>query len=370
MRIGLIAGPWIPVPPPSYGGTERVVDSLARGFAAAGHEVLLAVPSDSECPVPRVSGMRVSEPAELGSTLSELSHVIRAYQGMRGVDLIHDHTMAGPLYAHRPSSVPVVTTIHGRLTPAAADIYRAVGRTASIIAISRDQVTHAPDVPIARVIHHGLDLSTVPTGTGKGGYACFVGRVCPDKGLVEAIAIARKAEIPLRIAAKMREPDELRFYREVVKPLLGPNEDFMGEITDDEKYALMGNAVAFLNPIQWPEPFGLVMIESLATGTPVVGTPVGSAPEVVDHGVTGFLASLAELPALLLGVASLSREACRASVAERFSSARMVADHLELFASVLEQGQSFGVPDPGAVHENQMRDPLGRGVGNRGPAGI
>jgi glycosyltransferase involved in cell wall biosynthesis len=362
MRIGLISGPWIPVPPAAYGGTERVVDSLARGFAAAGHEVLLAVPSDSECPVPRVSGMRVSEPAELGSTLSELSHVIRAYRGMHDVDVIHDHTMAGPLYAHRPHSVPVVTTIHGRLTPAAADIYRAVGRTASIIAISRDQVTHAPDVPIARVIHHGMDVSMVPRGTGKGGYACFVGRVSPDKGLVEAIAIARKAGIPLRIAAKMREPDELRFYQEVVKPLLGSNEEFMGEISDDEKYALMGNAVAFLNPIQWPEPFGLVMIEALATGTPVVGTPVGSAPEVVDHGVTGFLATLADLPSLLLRAASLSRAACRASVEERFSAGRMVADHLQLFARVLEQRLPSGVPDRRAVHENQMRDPLGRGA--------
>src|SRR5688500_11837032 len=124
MRIGLIAGPWIPVPPPAYGGTERVVDSLARGFAEAGHEVVLAVPSDSECPGLRVPDMRKAETAELGVTLSELSHVIRAYRGMGGVDIIHDHTMAGPLYPHRPPGVPVVTTIHCQLTPPAVDIYR------------------------------------------------------------------------------------------------------------------------------------------------------------------------------------------------------------------------------------------------------
>lgn len=358
MRIGLIAGPWIPVPPPAYGGIERVVDSLARGFAAAGHEVLLAVPSDSECPVPRVSGMRVSEPAELGSTLSELSHVIRAYRGMRGMDVIHDHTLAGPLYTHRPSLVPLVTTIHGRLTPSAVDVYRAIGRSASIIAISRDQVSHAPDVPIARVIHHGLDLSTVPRGAGQGGYVCFVGRMCPDKGVLEAIAIARKAGFPLRIAAKMREPEELRYFREVVEPRLGSNEEFVGEIGDAEKYVLMGDAYAFLNPIQWPEPFGLVMIEALATGTPVVGTPVGAAPEVVDHGTTGYLASVSDLPALLPRAAALSRTACRASVEERFSSHRMVADHLELFGQILEQRLTFGVPDPPTVHENQIQDSL------------
>ena len=215
--------------------------------------------------------MRQAEPAELGFTLSELSHVIRAYRGMRGVDIIHDHTMAGPLYPHRPASVPVVTTIHCQLTPSAVDVYRAIGKTASIVAISRDQVSHAPDVPVARVIHHGMDLAAVPTGSGQGGYACFVGRMSPDKGPAQAIAIARKAGIPLRLAAKMREPEEMRYFREVIEPLMGPNEEFIGELANAEKYALMGEAFAFLNPIQWSEPFGLVMIEALATGTPVSG---------------------------------------------------------------------------------------------------
>ena len=235
------------------------------------------------------------------------------------MDIIHDHTLAGPLYLCRPSAVPVVTTIHGPLTPSAVDLYRAIGRNASIIAISRDQVSHAPTVPVTRVIHHGLDLSAVPQGTGQGGYACFVGRMCPDKGVVEAIAIARKAGIPLHIAAKMREPEELRYFREVVKPLLGTNEEFIGELGDAEKYALMGEALAFLNPIQWAEPFGLVMIEAMATGTPVVGTPIGSAPEIVQHGTTGFLAPVDELAALLPRAAGLSRAACRAAVEARFS---------------------------------------------------
>ena len=362
MRIGLIAGPWIPVPPPTYGGTERVVDLLARGFVAAGHEVLLAVPSDSECPVTRIPGLGASEPATLGTSLSELSHVIRAYSGMRGVDIIHDHTLAGPLYLCRPSSVPVVTTIHGPLTPPAVDVYRAIGRNASIIAISRDQVSHAPTVPVTRVIHHGLDLAAVPSGSGQGGYVCFVGRMCPDKGVMEAIAIARKAEIPLHIAAKMREPDELRYFREVVKPHLGANEEFIGELGDAEKYALMGEALAFLNPIQWSEPFGLVMIEAMATGTPVVGTPIGSAPEIVDHGITGFLAPMEELAALLPRAAALSRTACRAAVEARFSAERMVADHLDLFAGILESQLRTGVQDRPALNENQIQDPPTRGA--------
>jgi glycosyltransferase involved in cell wall biosynthesis len=352
MRIGLVAGPWIPVPPVTYGGTERVVDSLARGFAAAGHEVLLAAPTDSTCPVPRVAGMRRSVPDELNTSLSELSHVARAYERLGDVDIIHDHTLAGPLLAHRPGRIPVVTTIHCRLDAEAADIYRAIGRTASIIAISRDQGLHAPDVPVTRVIHHGMDVASVPVGSGSGGYLCFVGRACPDKGLLEAVVIARRAGIPLRIAAKMRQPDEIRYFREVVKPMLGPDDEVVAEVDDASKYRLMGEAVAFLNPIQWSEPFGLVMIEALATGTPVVGTPIGSAPEIVEQGRTGFLADAENLADLVPAAAALDRAGCRRAVEERFSAGRMVADHLQLYSELIERRTSAGVPDGGRVHQN------------------
>ncbi|MBT8161940.1 MULTISPECIES: glycosyltransferase family 4 protein [Arthrobacter] len=335
MRIGLIAGPWITVPPITYGGTERVVDSLARGLVAAGHEVVLAAPADSECPVPRAPGMRDAEPAELGFTLSELSHVVRAYRGMGGVNLIHDHTLAGPLYGSRLVAAPVVTTIHSLLTPPAIDIYRAAAETVSIVAISRDQVSRVPELPVARIIHHGMDLSVVPEGSGKGGYACFVGRMSPDKGVAEAIAIAREAGIPLKIAVKMRAPDEKRYFEEVIQPLLGSNEELIGEISDADKYALMGEASVFLNPIRWAEPFGLVMIEALATGTPVVGTPVGAAPEIISDGVTGYLGSVDELAGLARSATALDRKACRTAVERNFSAARMVADHISLYEQIL-----------------------------------
>jgi glycosyltransferase involved in cell wall biosynthesis len=322
---------------------------------AAGHDVLLAVASDSRCPAPRVAGMRQSEPAEIGSTLSELSHIIRAYEGMQGVDIIHDHTLAGPFCPLRPPGVPVVTTIHGLLTPAAAEIYRASGTNTSIIAISRDQTSHAPDVPVTKVIHHGMELSTVPLGSGRGGYVCFVGRMCPDKGVLEAIQVARKAGIPLKIAAKMREPEEVRYFQDVIRPLMGPNEEFLGELGDAEKYRLMGEAMAFLNPIQWSEPFGLVMIESLATGTPVVGTPIGSAPEIVEHGRTGYLAATDRLADLLPAAAGLSRAECRARVEERFSAERMVADHLRLFAQLLQATRpAAAAPDDISLHQNRL----------------
>ncbi|WP_457948095.1 glycosyltransferase family 4 protein [Pseudarthrobacter sp. alpha12b] len=353
MRIGLVTGPWIPVPPATYGGTERVVDTLARGFAAAGHEVLLAAPADSTCPVQIAPGMRAAGYEGMGTTISELSHIVRAYEGLQDVDIIHDHTMAGPLYLHRPDGVPVATTIHGPIHAQAADIYRAIARRAAVIAISRDQASHAPDVPVTRVIHHGMDLSAVPVGTGSGGYLCFVGRSCPDKGLLEAITIARKAGMHLKIAVKMRDPDEVRFFREVIEPILGTNEDFVGEVDDAAKYQLMGGAMAFLNPIQWSEPFGLVMIEALATGTPVIGTLIGAAPEIVDHGRTGFLGRTDELAGFVPAAAALDRSVCRKDVEDRFSAERMVAEHLELYGDLIAGRMLPGVPDASPVDQNR-----------------
>ncbi|WP_309812383.1 glycosyltransferase family 4 protein [Pseudarthrobacter sulfonivorans] len=368
MRIGLIAAPWIPIPPAGYGGIERVVDSLARGFIAAGHDVLLAAASDSTCPAPLVEGMRESQPADLGFTLSELSHVVRAYDGLGGMDIIHDHTLAGPLIA-RKSSVPVVTTIHGPLTLASADLYRAMAPNTAIISISRDQASKVPDVPITRVIHHGMDVSAVPVGSGNGGYVCFVGRMCPDKGVLEAIRIAQAAGIPLRLAAKMREPAELTYFHDVIEPLLGANEEFLGELGDDDKFRLMGEALAFLNPIQWSEPFGLVMIESLATGTPVVGTPIGSAPEIVDHGRTGFLAPTEELHRFISLAESLDRSHCRDRALKLFSTEKMVGNHLDLYAKLVEKSQAAGVPERSYEDQNQIRGAVSRAP-ESGPVSI
>ena len=334
MRIGLIAGPWYTIPPAGYGGIELVVDALARGFSRAGHEVLLAAAADSTCPVERLSGMRVSEPDLVGFTSSELSHVIDAYAGMDGmVDLVHDHTLAGPLYRGRPERLPVVTTIHSELTPAFAAVYAAASRDTTLIAISKSQVSSALADRVAAVIPHGMEVAAVPVGHGQGGYACFLGRMCPDKGVVEAIEVAQLAGIPLRIAAKMREPAEVQYYHDVVEPLQGPDVEFLGEVGGADKYELLGAAMALLNPIQWMEPFGLVMIEAMATGTPVVATPTGSAPEIIDDGVSGFLASSPEdLARLLLRTADLDRRTVRAQAEERFSTERMVDEHLALYA--------------------------------------
>src|SRR4051794_33670059 len=275
MRIGLIAPPGVPVPPPAYGGTESVVDRLARGLLRAGHEVLLAASANSSCPVPQGGGSEEAGQAApvCADSITELRPVIRSYAAMTDVDVVHDHTMIGPLYRHAPALTPVVTTAHGPFNATLGPVYRAM-RGVAVLAISYHQAATARGVPLAGVIHHGLDIDSVPEGRGNGGYASFLGRMSPEKGAREAALVARAAGVPLRIAAKLREPAEQEYFDAEVKPLLCSDVEFLGELGYVDKLDLVGGSFALLNPIQWAEPFGLVMIEALATGTPVVATPV------------------------------------------------------------------------------------------------
>ncbi|QCO99880.1 glycosyltransferase family 4 protein [Arthrobacter sp. 24S4-2] len=344
MRIGLIAPPWLTVPPRRYGGTEVVVDGLARGLAAAGHEVVLAAPSGSTCPVTLVPDMPepCQDTSELWTATAELYHVARAYAALQDMELVHDHTVAGPFFRYRPDALPVVTTSHGPFSSRLGDLYGLMGPDVSLVAISRHQAA-AAKVRIARVIHHGIDVDAVPVGDGNGGYAVFLGRMSPDKGPREAVLIAREAGVRLLMAARIQGAEERDYFDSQVAPLFGPGVEFLGELTVAEKYQLMGGAVAFLNPIQWPEPFGLVMIEALATGTPVVGTPSGSAPEIVDDGVTGYLrGTIRELAEALVLASALDRGACRGAAEARFSLGRMVAEHIALYRDVLQDRRPDG----------------------------
>jgi glycosyltransferase involved in cell wall biosynthesis len=338
MRIGLVSTPWIPVPPPAYGGTEAAVDRLARGLVAAGHEVLLAATGDSTCPVPTIAAT-VSSAGLIDESHVQLAHVARAYEALGGQDLVHDHTTCGPLYRHRPAGLSVVTTNHNPFTGDWAAVYRAIARDVPIIALSREHARTARPIPVAAVILHGLDVESIEVGTGRGGYAFFLGRMSPDKGVREAILAARRAGVPLLLAAKMRRSDEYAYFQDVVTPLLGPDVEYVGEIGGKEKYGLLGEATLLLNPAQWSEPFGLVIVEALATGTPVVCTTAGAAPELVIEGVTGFLRDDIEgLAAAIRAVPGLSRAACRRDAEDRFGTARMVTDHLRFYESVLAQG--------------------------------
>jgi glycosyltransferase involved in cell wall biosynthesis len=337
VRIGIIAPPWLPVPPPGYGGTEVVVDHLARGVQTAGHEVLLCATADSTCPVPIASTFpRAVGTAGPGSA-PELSHVIAGYAAVVdwGADVVHDHTLVGPLYGTR-TGVPIVTTNHGPFEGELAEYYRIVAEDVGVVAISRHHASTAGATPIAAVIHHGLDVDAITPGPGRGGFALFLGRMNPDKGADRAIRIAKAAGVPLKIASKMQEPEEEAYFHEAVEPLLGGNVEFLGEVDGAAKDDLLSDALCLLNPVDWPEPFGMVMAEALAHGTPVLAMPCGSVPELIDDGVTGFIRGTErELSEVLPEVSSLDRTVCRQAAVERFSTGRMVDDHLALYRSVV-----------------------------------
>jgi len=334
VRVGLVAPPWIPVPPPSYGGTESVIDNLARGLAARGHDVRLFTVGESTCPVARCSLFdHAVQP--IGATVAEAAHVLRAYECLSDCDIVHDHTMIGPLTWARVDQGPaVVTTNHGEFTAMTRAVYRAIAARVPVIAISHAQRESAPEVPVAAVIHHGVDLDVYRYGPG-GDYLLFVGRMNPDKGVHDAIRLARRAGRRLVVVSKIWEDVERKYFDDVVRPLLGPDVELLTEATLAERVELFRHAAALLNTIRWPEPFGLVMVEALACGTPVIGFPRGAAPEIVDNGETGFL-DCDEDVLLRAPIESIDRHACRAAVERRFSVARMAQDHETLYERVLD----------------------------------
>lgn len=252
MRIAIVAPPWLPVPPPAYGGTENVLDALARGLRNAGHEVLLCTTGDSTCPVERVFAFEKAVGIGRGSSVDEIRHVTYAYSRLEDVDVVHDHTLVGPLHSAAFPGLPVVTTNHGPFNADLIDLYRTISGRVPVVAISRHQASTALGVSIAAVVHHGVSLHDFPVGRGGGGYALFLGRMHSGKAPHVAARIARKAGIPLRIAAKMSEPDERAYFEAMVRPLLSNEITFVGEVDRQTKLELLGGAECLLNPIAWP----------------------------------------------------------------------------------------------------------------------
>ncbi|HEY6480772.1 MAG TPA: glycosyltransferase family 4 protein [Streptosporangiaceae bacterium] len=339
MRIGLIAPPWVPVPPPAYGGTELVIDNLARGLKELGHDVRLFTVGESTCPVPTEYLYR--EPrAPIGLSIVESAHVVAAYEALADVDLIHDHTLLGPLVAgsagiRRP---PVVTTNHGPFTDETRPIWSAITEHASLICISHSQARASGSVPVSAVIHHGIDLDVHQAGPGGGDYLMFIGRMSADKGVHHAVRIAKEAGLPLVMATKMREAAEIDYFNAQVRPLLASEDQMPMEMPLRRRLSLLRGATALLNPITWREPFGLVMAEALASATPVLAFPNGAAPEIVDPGRTGFLCrDDADMVKAVGQVSQIDRDECRNAAERRFSLQRMARDHERFYRRVLER---------------------------------
>ena len=365
MRIGLIAPPWITVPPTVYGGTELIVDNLARGLADRGHEVRLATIADSACPVERICCFDRA-PSSIGEVLSETVHVLHAYEQLDDVDIIHDHTTLGPVLSlgRAAPEVPVAVTHHGPVSPLTEPVLRAAARHAALVAISHAQRRAARPLPVAAVVHHGLDLDALTLGPGDGRYLLFLGRMSPDKGPHRAIRIARTLGRRLVMICKMWEDDELAYFDSTVRPLLGPDVELMLATQPDERVELLRRAEALVNPITWAEPFGLAMAEALACGTPVLAFPRGAAPEIVDHGVTGFLADDEEtLSAAARQLDRLDRDLCRKAAEERFSLQRMVRNYERLYLRLITE------EDHGGVTRNTAASLPGPGLTSAGVLG-
>jgi glycosyltransferase involved in cell wall biosynthesis len=337
VRIGLIAPPWIAVPPPAYGGTEAVVAGLAQGFTDLGHEVVLFTVEDSTIPV-AIRHLYRTGVTPMGESVREAAHVLAAYESLTDVDIVHDHTILGPLIrgCMRGAAPPVVTTNHGPFTSTTRRIFAAISRHSSIIAISADQARRALTVPIAAVIHHGVNVEMYRPSTTHGDYLVFIGRMSPDKGAHRAIRIARAVGRPLRLVTKMVEPQEHYYFKTRVRPLLSGEDELPEELPLAERIEVLAHAAALVNPISWDEPFGLVMAEALAAGTPVIAGPRGAAPEIVTDRLTGYLCADDRSAVRAVGELDLiDRSACRADAERRFSIQRMAMDHVALYERLL-----------------------------------
>jgi glycosyltransferase involved in cell wall biosynthesis len=343
VKIAQIAPPWFPVPPSGYGGVELVVAVVTDGLVARGHDVTLFAHSDSKTSARLVSPMvDAPHPALLGSTWYDALHATAAYLEIGdGFDLVHDHSgIVGPaLGALRGGHPPVVHTLHGPWTEPAKRYYELLAEHIHLVAISEAQRADNPDVRYAGVVHNGIDLDLYPFQADKDDFLVYIGRANPDKGPTLAIEVARRAGLPLAMVVKRNEPFELAYWDEIVAPMLHSEVEVFEAITHEHKVDLLGRARAMVFPIQWPEPFGLVMAEAMACGTPVVACPAGAAVELVEDGVTGYLrTTLDDLVWAVGQVERCSPQACRSRAEDRFSAAAMVSGYERLFERLVGGG--------------------------------
>lgn len=334
------------VPPKLYGGTERVVCYLTEELVRRGHDVTLFASGDSTVKAP----MRALWPVSL--RMAGLTHrgpdyhllmISEVYEQADQFDVIHSHLDYWNFPMARMVSTPTVVTLHGRLDiPNLFQVWRTYPDV-PVVSISDAQRAPLPMMNWIGTAYHGLPRDMLSFHAGPGKYLAFLGRIAPEKRPDMAIQVARRAGIPLKIAAKVDVADR-DYYEAVIKPLIsGPDVEFIGEINDNEKDEFLGNAVALLFTIDWPEPFGLVMIEALACGTPIIARPCGSVPEIIRHGATGFIASeVEELAAAVGQVHKISRRVCREEFEKRFAAETMATRYEHLYGKVLAQRRSGG----------------------------
>jgi glycosyltransferase involved in cell wall biosynthesis len=340
VRIAILSPAWFPVPPPGYGGIERIVSLLADGLVDAGHEVTLFASGDSHTKA-ELSYVYPQAPSELiGTALPDLSHALACYARAGEFDVVNDHS--GPVAAALGGAVetPVVHTVHGPLDAEDGEVYERIARVVpgvGLISVSLNQRRPKPHLPWIANCPNAVDLSLYPAKPHQGDYLLFLGRMSADKGCHRAIAVAMELGMPLKIAGKSRERRERQYFADFVEPHLGHHGiEYLGEVSHGHKVELLQDARATLFPIEWEEPFGLVMIESMACGTPVIATRHGAVPEVIEHGRGGIVVDhFREMPGALEQADALDPMECRRYVEERFAPERMVADYVDAYQIAL-----------------------------------
>ena len=348
MKIAQVAPLWESVPPKLYGGTERIVSYITEELVRMGHEVTLFASGDSDtaarleavCP----QALRLNT-GIFNRDAPMLMLQERSLGAEGDFDVIHSHLdfLGFPLARRNPR--PVVTTLHGRLDlPELQPVFREFADM-PLVSISDAQRRPLPWANWEATIHHGLPAHLYTYHSQHQGYLAFLGRISPEKRPDHAIEVAKRTGLPLRIAAKV-DPADLQYYRSEIEPLLDhPLIEFIGEISDAEKNDFVGNALALVCPYDWPEPFGLVLIEALACGTPVLAYRRGSIPEIIEHGTTGFVSeNLTEMVAAVERIGEIDRQRCRASFDQRFTADRMARDYVALYERIIEERMALAGP--------------------------
>lgn len=341
MRIAQISPLFEAVPPKLYGGTERVVSSLTEELVAMGHDVTLFASGDSMTAA-RLAPMRdralrlSSDVRDWIATYQRMVELV--YRRKDEFDVLHFHVDYFPLSLFSRQKVPFVTTLHGRLDlPEFVETYGTFPR-APFVSISNSQRRPIPDLNWVGTVLHGVPPERLRPQPVKQEYLAFLGRVSPEKGVDRAIRIAGRAGLKLKIAAKVDNADK-DYYEAVIAPLIRDNAgvEFIGEINDAQKPEFLSGAHALIFPIDWPEPFGLVMIEALACGTPVIAFNRGAVPEVIDDGVTGFIVNDVDAAVAAVDkVRTLSRAAVRVTFDRRFTARRMAEDYIDVYQRLVQ----------------------------------
>lgn len=340
MRIAMLSPPWIPVPPTGYGGIEWVVHLLTEELIARGHEVTLFATGDSRTSaelkytfdVGQTASMHQAMPYAMHDAMA-FEHILAEARAGRPYDVVHDHTAWLALAFAKMLPTPLVHTLHGAALEHEKEFFRQVRDNATYVSVSKFQTTSFSEIVISSVVPNCLDVDSYPYQPRKDNYVLSLGRVARDKAQGLAVQAALRAEIPIILAGKVDPGDDAAYFEEAVLPFVdGKNVIFEGEVPDERKRELFAGARALLFPIQWEEPFGLVMIEAMACGTPVIACPRGAVPEVVTEGVNGFLvADVDEMVAAIARLDEISPEACRADVDRRFSTAVMTDNYLRVY---------------------------------------